>query len=72
MDNRQDPAGKECTRRQMVLPSVLNNVLSALILSCRIDDGEDVLRKAFESGKGLDKDRCMVTKDLNIVSIAVL
>lgn len=37
-----------------------------------IDDGQASLVKAFESGTGLDKGRCAVTKDLCIKSIAML
>ncbi|KAF8149954.1 ribonuclease H-like domain-containing protein [Crassisporium funariophilum] len=33
------------------------------------DEGQASLIKAFESGKGLDKDRCAVTKDLHIRSV---
>jgi len=35
----------------------------------RTDDGQASLIKAFESGKGLDKDRCAVTKDLHLRSV---
>ncbi|KAF9003939.1 ribonuclease H-like domain-containing protein [Cyathus striatus] len=34
-----------------------------------IDEGQASLRKAFESGKGLDKDRSSVAKDLQLTSI---
>jgi len=37
-----------------------------------IDEGQASLVKAFETGKGLDKDRCAVTKDLKITSVAML
>ncbi|KAF8972134.1 ribonuclease H-like domain-containing protein [Flammula alnicola] len=36
------------------------------------DDGQASLIKAFEGGKGLDKDRCAVTKDLHIKSVGML
>ncbi|KAJ8587553.1 ribonuclease HII [Rhizopogon salebrosus TDB-379] len=37
-----------------------------------IDEGQESLMKAFEGGKGRDKDRCIVTKDLGIQSIGTL
>ncbi|KAG6842299.1 hypothetical protein C0991_010587 [Blastosporella zonata] len=36
------------------------------------DEGQASLIAAFESGKGRDKDRCAVTKDLKIVSVGAL
>jgi len=36
------------------------------------DDGQASLIKAFESGKGLDKDRCAVTKDLHLRSVDII
>jgi len=36
------------------------------------DEGQASLIKAFESGKGLDKDRCAVTKDLKLVNVGML
>ncbi|GLB40445.1 putative endonuclease that specifically degrades the RNA of RNA- DNA hybrids [Lyophyllum shimeji] len=36
------------------------------------DEGQASLTKAFESGKGLDKDRCAVAKDLKLVSVGML
>ncbi|KAF8808714.1 ribonuclease HII [Phlegmacium glaucopus] len=36
------------------------------------DEGQASLMKAFETGKGLDKDRSAVTKDLHIKSVNVL
>jgi len=38
----------------------------------RTDEGQASLIKAFETGKGLDKDRCTVTKDLHIRSLDTL
>ena len=43
-----------------------------LIAYCRTDEGQASLIKAFETGKGLDKDRSAVTKDLNIKSVNIL
>ena len=43
-----------------------------LIAYCRTDEGQTSLIKAFETGKGLDKDRSAVTKDLHIKSVNVL
>ncbi|KAG1804992.1 ribonuclease H-like domain-containing protein [Suillus plorans] len=37
-----------------------------------IDEGQESLMKAFEGGKGREKDRCIVTKDLGIQSIGML
>ncbi|KAG1886999.1 ribonuclease H-like domain-containing protein [Suillus subluteus] len=37
-----------------------------------IDEGQESLMKAFEGGKGREKDRCIVTKDLGIQSIGTL
>ncbi|ESK82240.1 ribonuclease h2 subunit a [Moniliophthora roreri MCA 2997] len=37
-----------------------------------IDEGQASLKKAFESAQGLDKDRCILTKELGIRSIATL
>ncbi|KIK34879.1 hypothetical protein CY34DRAFT_812583 [Suillus luteus UH-Slu-Lm8-n1] len=37
-----------------------------------IDEGQESLVKAFEGGKGREKDRCIVTKDLGIQSIGTL
>ncbi|KAJ3562308.1 hypothetical protein NP233_g9658 [Leucocoprinus birnbaumii] len=36
------------------------------------DEGQASLVKAFETGKGLDKDRCFVTKDLQLSSVSTL
>ncbi|KAF5382214.1 hypothetical protein D9615_004337 [Tricholomella constricta] len=36
------------------------------------DEGQASLVKAFESGKGREKDRCAVAKDLKIVSVGML
>ncbi|KAF8071951.1 ribonuclease H-like domain-containing protein [Lyophyllum atratum] len=36
------------------------------------DEGQASLIKAFETGKGLDKDRCAVARDLKMVSVATL
>ncbi|RDB26294.1 Ribonuclease H2 subunit A [Hypsizygus marmoreus] len=36
------------------------------------DEGQASLIKAFETGKGLDKDRCDIAKDLKLVSIGML
>ncbi|XP_006459390.1 hypothetical protein AGABI2DRAFT_149543 [Agaricus bisporus var. bisporus H97] len=36
------------------------------------DEGQASLVKAFETGKGLDKDRCRVTRDLQISSVNIL
>jgi len=41
-------------------------------LRSRTDEGQASLVKAFESAKGLDKDRCAVTKDLHIKSLGAL
>ncbi|KAL0061918.1 hypothetical protein AAF712_011202 [Marasmius tenuissimus] len=35
----------------------------------RMDEGQASLQKAFQSGQGLDKDRCLLTKELGIRSI---
>ncbi|KAJ7593126.1 ribonuclease H-like domain-containing protein [Mycena floridula] len=37
-----------------------------------IDEGQASLIKAFESAKGLEKDRCIVTKELSLKSVATL
>lgn len=37
----------------------------------RTDEGQASLIKAFEGAKGLDKDRCAVTKDLHIKSVNI-
>jgi len=37
-----------------------------------IDDGQASLIKAFETAQGLDKDRCGLTRELGIRSIAAL
>ncbi|KAI0058208.1 ribonuclease HII [Artomyces pyxidatus] len=37
-----------------------------------IDDGQASLVKAFESGSGRDKDRCLVTRDLGLSSVDML
>ncbi|KAF5367380.1 hypothetical protein D9758_003696 [Tetrapyrgos nigripes] len=37
-----------------------------------IDDGQASLRKAFESAQGLDKDRCVLTKELGIRNLTSL
>ncbi|KAG2110837.1 ribonuclease H-like domain-containing protein [Suillus discolor] len=37
-----------------------------------IDEGQESLMKAFEGGKGREKDRCIVAKDLGIQSIGML
>ncbi|KAF7327860.1 Ribonuclease [Mycena kentingensis (nom. inval.)] len=37
-----------------------------------IDDGQASLIQAFESAKGREKDRCAITKDLGIKSVAML
>jgi hypothetical protein len=44
----------------------------SLIAYCRTDEGQTSLIKAFETGKGLDKDRDAVTKDLHIKSVNIL
>ncbi|KAF5359545.1 hypothetical protein D9756_003404 [Leucocoprinus leucothites] len=36
------------------------------------DEGQASLVKAFETGKGLDKDRCLVSKDLQLSSLSTL
>ena len=46
--------------------------LDNLIAYCRTDEGQASLIKAFETGRGLDKDRSAVTKDLHIKSVNVL
>jgi len=46
--------------------------MSAHFLFHRIDEGQASLVKAFETGKGPDKDRCMVIKDLKITSVGML
>jgi hypothetical protein len=43
-----------------------------LIAYRRTDEGQASLIKAFETGKGLEKDRSAVTKDLNIKSVNIL
>ncbi|KAF9532626.1 ribonuclease H2 subunit A [Crepidotus variabilis] len=40
--------------------------------STRTDEGQASLIKAFESGKGLDKDRCALARDLHIRSVDTL
>jgi len=37
-----------------------------------IDDGDASLVKAFESATGLDKDRCVISKDLGLSSVGTL
>ena len=56
----------------------LNGLLSpavlfpnSLIAYCRTDEGQTSLIKAFETGKGLDKGRSAVTKDLHIKSVNI-
>ena len=43
-----------------------------LIYDRRTDEGQASLVKAFESGRGRDKDLCPVAKDLNIKSLGCL
>lgn len=57
----------------------LNGPLSLVVLFpdnlnayCRTDEGQTSLIKAFETGRGLDKDRNAVTKDLHIKSVNIL
>jgi ribonuclease H2 subunit A len=38
----------------------------------RIDEGQAALVKAFETGKGREKDLCAITKDPNIRSVGSL
>jgi len=38
----------------------------------RTDEGQTSLIKAFETSKGLDKDRCLVAKDLQLSSVNTL
>ena len=51
------------------LSPVVVHFPNRLITYCRTDEGQTSLIKAFESGKGLDKDRNAVTKDLHIKSV---
>ncbi|KAG0706791.1 ribonuclease H-like domain-containing protein [Suillus ampliporus] len=37
-----------------------------------IDEGQESLIKAFDAGKGREKDRCIVTRDLGIQSVGML
>ena len=53
------------------LPSVIL-FPDSLIVYCRTDEGQTSLIKAFETGKGLDKDRSAVNKDLHIKSVDIL
>ena len=46
--------------------------LDSLITYRRTDEGQTSLIKAFATGKGLDKDRNAVTKDLHIKSVNIL
>ena len=45
--------------------------VDSLIAYCRTDEGQTSLIKAFETGKGLDKGRNAVTKDLHIKSVNI-
>lgn len=47
-------------------------IMSTHLFIHRIDEGQASLVKAFETGKGPDKDRCMVTKDLKLASVGML
>ena len=44
-------------------------VVPIITTYCRTDEGQASLIQAFEAGKGLDKDRNAVTKDLHIKSV---
>jgi len=48
------------------------SIFSAAQLEIRTDEGQASLIKAFESGTGLDKGRCAVTRDLQIHSVDTL
>ena len=45
---------------------------ACFISYCRTDEGQASLKKAFETGQGRDKDRCSVTKELQITSVGFL
>lgn len=47
-------------------------VTNGILQPYRIDEGQESLIKAFESAQGLDKDRCGLTRELGIRSIATL
>lgn len=47
----------------------LSNSVSSI---SRVDEGQASLIKAFEGGKGLDKDRSAVAKDLHISNVDLL
>ena len=55
------------------LSLIVNPFPSSIFISyCRIDEGQASLVKAFETGKGLDKDRSAITKELHIKSVNTL
>ena len=47
-------------------------VIILLTPNGRTDDGQASLVKAFDKGTGLEKDRCAVSRDLAITSVAML
>lgn len=68
MDNGQSFNGKDCPCCEMV-GSLGYSFGSTVSFFCRTDEGQASLIKAFEGGKGLEKDRCAVTRDLHIKSV---
>lgn len=76
MDDSQGLPRERGTRRSMVRRFHLLLPLCAQLghptRSCRIDDGQASLVKAFESASGRDKERCAVTRDLFLSSVGTL
>jgi hypothetical protein len=55
-----------------VLSTWLANRPGLSVSSCRIDDGNVSLVKAFENATGHDKGRCVINKDLGLSSVGTL
>jgi ribonuclease H2 subunit A len=69
MDYSQVITGKERSSCQMVRSVSCS---SRVLMVFRTDEGQASLIKAFETSKGLDKDRCLVAKDLQLSSVSTL
>ena len=75
LDDGQGPPRKVCACSAMVCPLCLAMMTQGVADSramARIDEGQASLVKAFETGKGREKDLCAVTKDLSIRSVGSL
>jgi len=70
MDDYQSDLGEHGTSGPMVYFSDDRSASASQIV--RTDEGQTSLIKAFETSKGLDKDRCLVAKDLQLSSVNTL